>query len=165
MSFIQARINKCDFVNCGHEWFSGKKIPDRCAKCKRKNWNRVLFNSKGKGKDVVAIDTGKEVTIDGYQLPDNLPIPESAIASIQLIKNRSVGLTGDLLTNESTAVGWEKPLPLVVSAGTAAAPSERLQEVIKDISQPTHKVGEKCKHGWANWLVCPECNPKANTNE
>lgn len=26
---------------------------------------------------------------------------------------------------------------------------------------PLPKYGEKCRHGYMNWMVCPDCNPKS----
>jgi hypothetical protein len=36
---ITAHLNTCDYADCRHEWIS-REIPDRCAKCKRRRWNR-----------------------------------------------------------------------------------------------------------------------------
>ncbi len=30
---------------------------------------------------------------------------------------------------------------------------------------PTPKIGEKCPHGWANWLQCDKCNTKLAEEE
>jgi hypothetical protein len=36
---IRAHLNVCDYDDCQHEWIS-REVPDRCAKCKRRRWNK-----------------------------------------------------------------------------------------------------------------------------
>lgn len=56
---------KCEAVKkdgtvCGHEWESDS-IPDRCAHCKNRTWNRPSLRSGRSGKPVEAF--GKAQTI------------------------------------------------------------------------------------------------------
>jgi len=34
----------------------------------------------------------------------------------------------------------------------------RFAQLVEQLGAP-HKFGERCPHGWANWLTCPSCNP------
>lgn len=38
---------RCDREGCGHVWYTGKEeAPERCAKCKARNWNTEGTNGK-----------------------------------------------------------------------------------------------------------------------
>jgi hypothetical protein len=49
------------------------------------------------------------------------------------------------------------PTPAVVSAscspGTVEIKKEKLRGAV-------HVLGAKCTHGYMNWLLCPDCNPR-----
>jgi hypothetical protein len=58
MSIVRVDANKCDFPDCGHVWLS-KSEPERCAKCKKKKWNKLP--SRGTITGLIVEDFGKTV--------------------------------------------------------------------------------------------------------
>lgn len=74
-----------------------------------------------------------------------------------------IGVPIEELTNTVTP---DEPLPAavivapvletIVRQPTAA----KYREILKQLAAPEHKIGEKCPHGWANWLQCPKCNQR-----
>ena len=31
---------KCEYADCGHEWLVAGEAPEKCAKCRRRGWNK-----------------------------------------------------------------------------------------------------------------------------
>lgn len=54
---------KCDWPDCAHPWESDE-IPERCAKCKRRTWNRPAIRHGHDGKQIEAF--GKSQTIAAW---------------------------------------------------------------------------------------------------
>jgi hypothetical protein len=139
MSVVNVKAWQCDFADCGHVWYS-KKEPARCSRCKRNNWNKFIPEPRRIGKKATK------------------PIVEviGTFGTAETIMNADGVVTGITILNggPSTAPGWEKPLAIIPPPQR----SERFQEVIESIVEPKHKVGEKCPHGWANWMQCDKCN-------
>lgn len=157
----------CDFPACGHVWYSAKE-PLRCAKCKRKNWNKV------KGEVVRAPKTRKRKPKAEPPILESKTIVEMSPASTATMEVVDGSITSVTILSKGT--GYESPyagpipvvdipviiettpvLPTIVRQPTAA----KYREILKSLTNPDHKIGEKCPHGWANWLQCPKCNPKA----
>jgi predicted nucleic acid-binding Zn-ribbon protein len=43
MSKVQFYCWMCDHEGCGHVWLKmSDKVPERCAKCRRRGWHRVV---------------------------------------------------------------------------------------------------------------------------
>lgn len=128
----------CDFTNCGHSWLA-KTQPARCAKCKRKNWNK-------------------------YKVPKRQPLPIPAAKVVELSPQPNdismrpppvVELADGVVKSVTILSG------VIDSSGPAPEPkSERLQAAAEALAAPHPKIGEKCPHGWANWMQCPKCNSR-----
>lgn len=176
---------KCDFSDCGHVWYSPQE-PTRCSKCKRKNWNKS--GPKSEGAEVSPGSAKPERRKNKSTKKREKRSGASSRASKGKIAAVPVEMPGhittgdvleDITRSESTSPGWEKSLTGIpahiddistiaptyggISRSTPLAtvtpePSERIQKLIEEVVRPAHKVGEKCPHGWANWMQCPKCN-------
>lgn len=45
--------------------------------------------------------------------------------------------------------------PVAVPVGVVESPA--VAKLSEALAKPRPKVGEKCPHGWANWLQCEKC--------
>jgi len=39
---VRAQANTCDYDDCQHQWVT-VDVPERCARCKRRRWNKGGF--------------------------------------------------------------------------------------------------------------------------
>lgn len=128
----------------------------RCAKCKRKNWNKV------KGDVVRAPKTRK-------RKPKAAPAAEPSTPPGHVTQGDVMEDLG-LIEPDPVVVEPEKPLPAAAAPEPVEEPvlptivrqptAAKYREILKQLAAPEHKIGEKCPHGWSNWLQCPKCNQK-----
>jgi len=77
MSFETEKVWKCDFEMCGHRWWKdNSEPPDRCAGCKKKNWNKQPSKPKepAKPKAIKRVVEKPEPEVDRTeQVKESLP--------------------------------------------------------------------------------------------
>jgi hypothetical protein len=60
--------------------------------------------------------------------------------------------------NKPAALRDRQPDPLPTDFKPAVAPPT-LEEIVTQKGKSPSQVGNKCPHGWMNWLQCGKCNP------
>jgi hypothetical protein len=136
---------------CGFAWLrKSEEPPKNCAsqKCRKQNW---LGES---GQSVAQPSTTPQAA---QPAPAEIqpPIPKQAKPGKparhlrpSLVSAAPIGVQVSPVRSGQVAI---------VPAGEPDVPA-RFAQLAATLATP-HKVGERCPHGWANWLVCPTCNP------
>jgi hypothetical protein len=136
---------------CGFAWLKqGEQLPDNCAsqKCRSRKWNA----SARAQVQPSAVEQGQEtnpapVTSRTQAQPRRQPGKRQRKASAPADPSRSGGQVSPVRSGQVE----------IVSPSGAGNPA-RFAQFVEQLGAP-HKFGERCPHGWANWLTCPTCNP------
>jgi hypothetical protein len=136
---------------CGFAWLKqGEQLPDNCAsqKCRSRKWNA----SARAQVQPSAVEQGQEAN----PAPVILPCPTQPRRSAGK-RQRKASASAD----PSRSGGQVSPVRSgqveIVSPSGAGNPA-RFAQLVEQLGAP-HKFGERCPHGWANWLTCSDCNP------
>lgn len=189
MSVVTVNAWKCDLPNCGYVW-TAEKEPARCSKCKRKNWNKGSSVKPAKAQkptiamretmpilsrfadEAAKVAKNMDPVVEKAQRIGWMAAHEEEKESLEQIddpitaivyKPTSVGTTlHPAAIRESIAVGVIGDIDGSKFELTAppADKDERFAAVVETLSSPHPKAGEKCPHGWSNWMQCGNCNPR-----
>lgn len=140
MGIISTPAYKCDFADCGHIWLA-KIERARCAKCKRRNWN-------------------KNGTLQ-TQAPLLEPVVAKPKKTKKVLHDQSAEPAEPLLNGfNMPAVSNEVVAEMKLALEPEPEKSEQFAAALKALTGPKPKVGEMCPHGWASYLQCPKCNER-----
>lgn len=136
MSSVMHPAYMCDFADCGHIWLA-KVERARCAKCKRRNWNKNgTLQTQAPLLEPVVAKPKKAKKV----LPDVLPTAQGLDLPVET-------------SNEPIA-------EMKLALEPEPEKSEQFAAALKALTGPKPKVGEMCPHGWASYLQCPKCNER-----
>lgn len=138
---------QCDFENCGHIWLA-KEERARCAKCKRRNWNKKgVLKSQTPLLDVVAKPkkAKKAAPAPGHVTKGDI-FDDPGLSPQDVL--------------EAKAKADESITDIKIALEPEPEHSDKFQQALEALSGPKPKVGEQCPHGWASYLQCPTCNER-----
>lgn len=141
-------------------------------------YKRLADNLEAQKEPLVIDDAAATEFFKNVEPPK---VPEEHYVNLKLLQEVSERLTGadPALVMEMNKATSPTSKRTATAAGrdqkvdvpkVAKAISKKIAEVsastVSQIEKSAHpKIGEKCPHGWANWLQCDKCNAKLAENE
>ena len=162
-----ARICVCEVPGCGHRWLpvGDPSAVRRCARCKSIKWSRSQVQAGPK----IIEPRQVEASSPPSARPSRSSFPRRGKAARSPKAASAPALNpADHVQAASSLPPVPLPIdaqvscvrpdqPVVQPSDSAGAPS-RFAQVVQALSTP-HAFGERCPHGYANWLTCPDCHP------